>query len=371
MLGRKFIYLVGFFSTIISTAAVACPANLKSLTDRQVSKMDLCDAYDRYQGALTSLRKQGVKNPEQMAGLTGPRFINLPTWEKKAPAAKYSPLYIYDPAPITWKNWAAGAEWMERYASRNLAAGKIQAISEKWLFGLHLVSLGGLIDRAGKLRTSGEVGRALDKKSSLTEAQVQNISKIEYHEVADNNKSLVSWHPTECYEDRTEEFQKQYAQTWQFKFDEWPDVDAAAFYTSDDGQKKQCGYMQYPWPAEMKHQLQLWFSFVNSATADLSGANANMDPILVAARTQRWFVSIHPFSDGNGRMSRYVMDYVLKSLGLPAPILSDMDNDLYSSEEQWVQATASGIEYSIQFAEHCAQDIKSAGCNVVTKLEKL
>ena len=41
------------------------------------------------------------------------------------------------------------------------------------------------------------------------------------------------------------------------------------------------------------------------------------NPIELAARAFQYFVSIHPFDNGNGRTSRLVMDYILKRLNLP------------------------------------------------------
>jgi len=50
-----------------------------------------------------------------------------------------------------------------------------------------------------------------------------------------------------------------------------------------------------------------------------------MQPIELAARTYQRLVSVHPFPDGNGRTSRLVMDYVLRSNGLPPAALDDVN----------------------------------------------
>ena len=39
--------------------------------------------------------------------------------------------------------------------------------------------------------------------------------------------------------------------------------------------------------------------------------NAELDPVLKAAIAHLWFVSIHPFSDGNGRLARTITDMLL------------------------------------------------------------
>ena len=49
----------------------------------------------------------------------------------------------------------------------------------------------------------------------------------------------------------------------------------------------------------MMDEMMLWIN-----TADL-------DPVLKAAIAHLWFVSIHPFSDGNGRLARTITDMLL------------------------------------------------------------
>ena len=51
--------------------------------------------------------------------------------------------------------------------------------------------------------------------------------------------------------------------------------------------------------AEMKHFLA-WFN-----------GKPDIDPVLAAALAHVWFVTIHPFDDGNGRMARALSDMVL------------------------------------------------------------
>lgn len=48
-----------------------------------------------------------------------------------------------------------------------------------------------------------------------------------------------------------------------------------------------------------------------------------LNPIIFAAQTYQRCVSIHPFENGNGRISRILMDYVLERFGLPPPVLGN------------------------------------------------
>jgi Fic family protein len=48
-----------------------------------------------------------------------------------------------------------------------------------------------------------------------------------------------------------------------------------------------------------------------NAFLDWFNANTDMDPVLKAGLAHLWFVSIHPFDDGNGRIARAVADMAL------------------------------------------------------------
>lgn len=49
----------------------------------------------------------------------------------------------------------------------------------------------------------------------------------------------------------------------------------------------------------------------------------------LAALAHYYFVSIHPFGDGNGRISRLIMNYVLFSHGLPLMLIKNNDRRAY------------------------------------------
>ncbi len=57
--------------------------------------------------------------------------------------------------------------------------------------------------------------------------------------------------------------------------------------------------------------------------------NGNMHPAELAARLHYKFVRIHPFDDGNGRISRLVMNYILLKHGLPPVIIKSADKRQY------------------------------------------
>ncbi len=72
-------------------------------------------------------------------------------------------------------------------------------------------------------------------------------------------------------------------------------------------------------------EIDRFLEFVNGS---------DVDPLVKAAIAHLWFVTIHPFEDGNGRITRAVTSYILAKASGRMLILSDgtrVQRDLYSS----------------------------------------
>ena len=80
--------------------------------------------------------------------------------------------------------------------------------------------------------------------------------------------------------------------------------------------------------------MDLWMSYVQKGFKDLLTNPGAVDLVAFGSRAQQWLVVIHPFIDGNGRISRLMMDYILNQFHLPVPTLDDMDMDFFASPEQ-------------------------------------
>ncbi len=68
--------------------------------------------------------------------------------------------------------------------------------------------------------------------------------------------------------------------------------------------------VELPFPVEVPILLHEFFQWYNKERKKLH-------PVELAALIHLKFVSIHPFTDGNGRMSRIMMNYVLHKHGFP------------------------------------------------------
>jgi fido (protein-threonine AMPylation protein) len=74
-----------------------------------------------------------------------------------------------------------------------------------------------------------------------------------------------------------------------------------------------------PHSREVPHLMRQWVSWVNNA-----GEHTNYDPVVQAAIAHHGFVMVHPFEDGNGRVSRLLLNMQLLRDGYaPAFLLRD------------------------------------------------
>jgi len=283
-----------------------------------------------------------------------PRFINLPVWTTQRQAAKFSPLMIYKPAPQTWQMWENGAALLAKAVSQNQQTQSIAPITLEWIRSLHFAATNGLVQGSGSFRTHNILGGMNSVEYAISKQhQAQLLIGGGYHRPTDPQSPVFKWTPTTC---STIE-------------GELVDIDINKFFFMPSGEPKQCGFVTYLDYNEIPSALLQWATSINQATqAWRTHPTAAEDPLLVAARAQRWFVSIHPFNDGNGRISRYIMDLLITSLGLPAPLLANMDHDIYTPESKWADEIANGIMKTIRVMERCAVNSKIDGCNVVSEV---
>ena len=91
-------------------------------------------------------------------------------------------------------------------------------------------------------------------------------------------------------------------------------------------------------PAKM-NDLLTWY------LQEVDGADVN--PIFLAAEFHYRFIKIHPFGDGNGRMARVLMNFILMKFGFPPVIVKTEDKENYFSALR--QADGGLIENFIEY----------------------
>jgi Fic family protein len=82
-------------------------------------------------------------------------------------------------------------------------------------------------------------------------------------------------------------------------------------------------------------------------------AKSDTNPILLAAAFHYEFVRIHPFDDGNGRMSRLLMNFILMRFGYPPAVIKTEEKENYYTALQLSDAQ----ENSLPLAEYLAEAV--------------
>jgi hypothetical protein len=319
---------------------------------------NLCDLARRYNRVRYKLVKKGVKNPDLLANVFAPRFIDRADWEwelERAPGP-VDPALVYEPAPETWNTWARAAVAVMVRGNQNNDAAVLPRLTVEQLKELNATSTAGLV-RGEFRRTSTEIGRAMETRYALNDEQVRTIENFEY-------PNLLTWRNTQCLEERSASFQKNFRRDLYQYSDPtlWPVTKDPNRAYEVDGKRYRCGYIIYPDSKVLLGLVDGWIRDTNAQIAAFAEAPKSQDPILLAARAQRRLVAIHPFDGGNGRTSRLVMDEFLLSLGLPAPLLREMNQDLGHSEEAWAREVGVGILRTVETLEACERDLTAKGC---------
>ena len=114
-------------------------------------------------------------------------------------------------------------------------------------------------------------------------------------------------------------------------------------------------------PSEMEG-FGRWLSYVSVPDND---AFATVSGLIVAAVAHTWFVTIHPFIDGNGRVARLLLNLILMRYGYPIAIITKDDRDRYydalegshtSDLTQFVNLLSECIEESLEEYETAANE---------------
>jgi Fic family protein len=106
---------------------------------------------------------------------------------------------------------------------------------------------------------------------------------------------------------------------------------------------------QPPLPIELDFLLQQFFRWYHQN-------KRTIHPVHLAALVHLRFVSVHPFGDGNGRVSRLLMNYVLHKYGYPMLIIEYKQRGSYYTALERSQLTKDeGIFIQWFFKRYCKE----------------
>lgn len=87
---------------------------------------------------------------------------------------------------------------------------------------------------------------------------------------------------------------------------------------------------------------------------ELQVQREKLHPVEYAAWLHRSFIIIHPFSDGNGRVARLLLNHALISHGFPPVIISPV------FKHEYIRALEQSHERSLVFTEYIAEQVLQA-----------
>ncbi len=353
--------------------AWACPPFLRSLPSALASRYgtSLCEVYDRYAALKKRYAAQGM-DATQVRAVRGPRFIDYETFFGEEGEQKdFDPWRIYDPAPETWYHWEAAEVRVRQLADANLerasTGGRIVPIYEEFLKRVHGASVQGLPRGEIDFRRGSVLGPNMSRQWAIPIDAEQHIC------YGEGTQPIMEWTFHKCFEDLGRIDQDRLRQK---RYYDIPENPKWRFEKVIQGKKAlfRCGISRYPPPQDVPKLYSDWQRSINRQIEGWYEGKTIVDPVLVAANAQRWFVSIHPFADGNGRTSRFMMDYLLTSLGLPPPVLKNMNADTMLEEEGWALEVMRGMMTTLDHLEWCLvqlkKDPKTAVCQQTSPGEK-
>ena len=315
-------------------ASHACDLSLQAFPDD-------CQIQDRYREVRGRLQVIGV-SPEEITEYRALRFIDRHSWEKaKSKLRPLVPWQVYDPKPSTWLIWERGENFSRAqfsgapFSLEFVRALHRHAITSALMTDASVYLKGGA---PGKIRSSfWQLPPGSDitcESKEVDEATAKLL--LNYDLRTPSGQPLLSVNLIPCANLATQ--RGKAGPVYRYP--------GSPYYT---------GFLAYLPSSDVPDEIQRWSDVSASLWHDLgTGKSRALSPLELVADTQRWFVSIHPFGDGNGRTSRFIQDRLLAELDLPYPASGDLQQDLYTPKMKYREAMRKAEYRALEILETCA-----------------
>jgi Fic family protein len=128
-------------------------------------------------------------------------------------------------------------------------------------------------------------------------------------------------------------------------------------------------HFEAPSPERVKHEMDVFLSWIESKN--------EIDSVLKAAIAHLWFITIHPFDDGNGRLARAIMDMLLARSENSKIRFYSVSNQIYKEHKQYnliLEKTQKGTgeitDYLLWFIECLKRAMLASESNLEIILDK-
>ncbi|MGZ3688808.1 MAG: Fic family protein [Bdellovibrionota bacterium] len=336
-----------------------------------------------------SRKLQTLVKPAQIKEVISRRFINRYDWmryrekQEKAGAA-IDPKETYQPAPTTWTNWQQTTEEQVQKQALSLKPVTLAQIL-RWNKSALVATLPSYV-HGGKLKDIPNFGSNVMREDALSSDEIQAIREFRF---TGEKEPALEWTPLYCRDElparvslpgpnpqcqaayekaKSKARDPFWAQTksdlengllydahlnkwyWYACWPRLPEAEAKK-------RTKNCGMIRYSDPKKAKGRLENLLRQVNTYLKELAPPE---DPIDFAAHVERQLVAIHPFTRGNGRAARWMMDFVTTRSGVPPILVPEMDRDLSTFDEAAGVAARQGLAQELRIMDRCIKRYEAA-----------
>lgn len=326
-----------------------------------------CSLQDRLRSVKAALKSKGV-DADEVAEYRVLRFVDRYSWEK-AKTARTAPDNIYNPAPATWEVWDAGMRQIFANPDIHMTDADFSAMNRVLLTNGSDNIKDPNTDRTkkpGEFRTGNDLG------IGFCHANVKDSNPILEKSSRSNMIFQNRW------EQKTGMNFKQLMKENGALAPESASLQAKMTQSENPNCQAPNSWVNFIPTREVQQQLSWLRVFTETNLQLIRDGRAAASPIELAAFVQRWFVTIHPFSDGNGRTSRAVQDVLLAGFAMPFAPAGDLYNDATTEWESYLEQTYKTMESMLTVLENCASEdyAKPVGarpfqCGTVAELNRL
>jgi hypothetical protein len=354
----------------MSVSALACDSYLqfpqKDPRQAALFKKD-CELQDRYQTVRTYFESLNI-NVAELLEYRILRFVDRSSYES-AKANELHPSQIYKPAPMTWEVWDTGIRSIFGDDKLQNTLFITNGFDSAGLGFDHLTFTN--FNAVLLKNQMGDVSR--DK---LINKSVRNSAPGTFRQAGDGN---VGWTSLDTNIAHTVNESQQSMRAAQKRWEELIGASFSTVVARHSGLAPQAATFSVPMSVSLQTTgtppVQSYFvnyapdnmvmaeiswlsSFIKENLDRYRKGNPVMPPIQLAAIVQKWLVTIHPFSDGNGRTSRAAQDVILANFKMPYAPAGDLQNDVLEKTADYVDKTYSAIELMVKKLESCAEEYR-------------
>lgn len=337
-----------------------------------------CEFQDRYAKVREIYRKHKMDITE-VAEYKALRFIDRSSWDINVYGDKKAPLLIYEPAPATWLVWSEG---ISQFFNGDSGKGLLnQKLSEKKGFDKKFIS------RINKTLLMNETYNTKDPNTdrfkypgeyrSLFDDKVGFCSQLDPNLdrqfVIKSQNSVIKYQSD--WEQKAGLSLAQVVEDQNIRPYKTATMLVPLKMTGEKCADGKGNFIAFASSMDVSNHIDWLQAFLRYNMKRYSYANPVIAPIELSAVVQKWFVTIHPFADGNGRTSRAIQDMILQNFDLPFTPAGDLQIDTETPVTEYIQETYDSMDDMLKFLEGCAANVESGAeldfvCKSITELNK-